>query len=139
MMKDARLERQMLNRFQKIKTEFGTMILLRTILLLVGLVGMTVFGFFSFSSILVGVIAIAGLILGFLLSRQIAKGAEYYPHVITIGLFIYSIVLFLGDRLGIENNVKLAIIAATTVIVFDLQFWSLSDPSIVNPERSIEE
>ena len=115
------------------------MILLRTILLLVGLAGITVFGFFSFSSILVGGIAFAGLVLGFLLRQQIVKGAEYYPHVITIGLFVYSIVLFLGDRLGIENNIKLAIIAATTVIVFDLQFWSLSDPSIANPERSIQE
>ncbi len=126
----------MLNRFQKIQTEFGTMFLLRIILLLVGLIGMTVLGFFSFSSILVGIIASAGLILGFLLRKQIAKGAEYYPHVITIGLFVYSIVLFLGDQLGIENNVKLAIIAATTVVVFDLQFWSLSDTSIVNLERS---
>lgn len=129
----------MLNRFQRIQAEFGTMILLRTILLLVGLVGMTALGFFSFSSILVGVIAFTGLILGFSLRKQIAKGAEYYPHVITIGLFVYSIVLFLGDRLGIENNVKAAIIAATTVIVFDLQFWSLSDPSIVNSERSRQE
>ena len=113
------------------------MILLRTILLLIGLVVMTFFGFFSFSSVLVGVIACAGLVLGFLLRQQIAKGAEYYPHIITVGLFVYSIVLFLGDRLGIENNIKLAIIAATTVIVFDLQFWSLSDPSITNPERNI--
>ncbi len=77
------------------------MILLRTILLLVGLAGITVFGFFSFSSILVGGIAFAGLVLGFLLRQQIVKGAEYYSHVITIGLFVYSIVLFLGDRLNV--------------------------------------
>lgn len=115
------------------------MILLRTILLLVGLVVMTVFGFFSFSSVLVGIIAFAGLILGFLLRKQIADGAEYYGRAITVGLFVYSIVLFVGDWLGIENNIKLAVIAATTVIVFDLQFWSLSDPSTVNPDRSVQE
>src|SRR5215204_3838922 len=120
----------MLNRFQRIKTEFGTTDYIRIMLLLVGLVGMTVFGLFAFSSFLAGIIAAVGLILGFLLKRQIANGAEYYAKAITAGLFVHGIIVFLGDTLGLENNVTLAIITAVTVVVFDLQFWSLSDPSI---------
>lgn len=129
----------MLNRFQRIRTEFGTMILIRTTLLLVGLIAMTIFGFFAFSSLLAGVIAVTGLILGFLFRKQISTGIEYYSYAIPAGLFVYSIILFLGDRFGFENSVKLIIITVTTVIIFDLQFWSLSDPSVVNQERSIEE
>lgn len=100
---------------------------------------MTIFGYFALSSILAGIITLVGLVLGFLLRNQIADGVEYYSRPITAGLFIYGIILFLGDMLGIENNVKLAIITATTVIIFDLQFWSLSDTTVVNLERSIQE
>ncbi len=46
---------------------------------------------------------------------------------------------FLGDMFGIENNIKLAIITGTTVIIFDLQFWSLSAPTVINLERSVQE
>lgn len=128
----------MLNRFQRINEEFGTKVLLRTILLLAGLTEMSIFGYFGFSSIIAGSIAIVGLILGFLLRNQIADGAEYCSRAVTVGLFIYGIILFIGDRLGIENDTKLAIITATTVIVFNLQFWSLSDPTIINLEQRIQ-
>lgn len=128
----------MLNRFQRIREEFGTAVLIRIAVLLIGLVGMSLLGFFALSSLLAAIISIAGLALGFLLRRQIVKGAEYYPRAISAGLFIYPIVLFLGDRLGIENNAKLAVITLTTVIIFDLQFWSLSDSSIMNAERSAQ-
>jgi hypothetical protein len=126
----------MINRFQRIQGEFGTMVLVRIILLLVGLIGMTIFCYFALSSILAGMITLVGLVLGFLLKKQIADKFEYYSRAITIGLYIYGIVLFLGDIIGIEKNVKLAIITATTVVIFDLQFWSLSDESIVNSERN---
>jgi hypothetical protein len=128
----------MLNRFQRIQQEFGTKDLLRIILLLVGLVGMTIFGYFVLSSILAGIITLVGLVVGFLLRKQIADGVEYYSRIITAGLFIYGIIGLLGDMLGIENNIKLAIITVTTVIIFDLQFWSLSDKTVVNVERSVK-
>jgi hypothetical protein len=76
--------------------------------------------------------------LGFLLRRKIADGAEHYPRVITVGLFVYPIILLLGDQLGLKQSTKLAIITVTTVLIFNLQFWSLSDPSIVNAERHVQ-
>ena len=128
----------MLNRFQRIQEEFGTKDLIRIILLLVGLFGMIIFGYFALSSILAGIITLIGLVLGFLLRKQIADGVQYYSRSITVGLFIYGVIGFLGDVLGIQNNVKLAIITATTVIIFNLQFWSLSDPTVINLERGIQ-
>jgi len=120
----------MLQRFQIIKNEFGNGALIRLLLLLIGLVGMTIIGILGFSSWVAVIIAVVGLISGFLLRKIIPAGAEYYSYVISAGLFIYGIILFLGDRFGIENNWKLAIISATTVIVFNLQFWTLSNPSV---------
>ncbi|HEY0079564.1 MAG TPA: hypothetical protein VGB73_13205 [Pyrinomonadaceae bacterium] len=124
-----------MNRFRRIQDEFGTKALIRTSLLLVGLVGMGLFDYFAFSSIRAGLIAIVGLALGFLFRRKIAEGIEYYRRAISVGLFIYSITLLLGDLIGFGDGVKLAIITATTVVIFDLQFWSLSDSSVMNAER----
>lgn len=128
-----------MNRFRRIQNEFGLSALIRTSVLLIGLLGMALLDFFVFSGIGAGIIAVVGLALGFLFRRKIPEGAEHYPRAIYAGLFVYSIVLFLGDRLGLGNGAKLAIITATTVVIFDLQFWSLSDPSVVNAERSTQE
>lgn len=127
-----------MNGFRRIKNEFGIGALLRTCVLLVGLLGMTLFDYFAFSSIRSAIIACVGLVLGYLFKRKIARGAEHYPRVISVGLFVYPIILLLGDQLGLGNSMKLAIITVTTVIIFDLQFWSLSNPSVVNAERNVQ-
>ena len=173
-----------MNRFRRIRTEFGAKALLRTTLLLAGVLGMAVFDYFAFSSVRAGIIAVVGLALGFffrrkiaegvefynrafsvglfamalfdyfafssvragliavvglalglLFRRKIAAGVEYYPRALSAGLFVYSITLSLGDLFGLDNSVKLAVITATTVVIFGLQFWSLSDPSVRNVER----
>ena len=120
-----------MKRFRRIQNEFGTTVLLRTCLLLIGLFGMALLDYFAFSRIRAGLITIVGLALGFLLRRLIVKGVEYYRRGIYIGLFVYSVTLLLGDLVGLENSTKLAVITATTVVIFDLQFWSLSDTSVV--------
>ena len=125
-----------MNRFRRIQNEFGAKALVRTSLLLVGLFGMGLFDYFALSSIRAGLIAIVGLALGFLFRRKIAKRVEHYPRAISAGLFVYSITLLLGDLIGLGNGAKLAVITATTVIIFDLQFWSLSDSSVMNAERN---
>jgi hypothetical protein len=129
----------LLNRFRKIRQEFGTRAVVRLSVLLVGLVGMALLGAIAFASPWAAVVGAAGLALGFLLRRPIARGIEYYGVVIPAALFVYGIVLVLGDRVGLGDEAKLLIITATTVVVFDLQFWSLSDPSVMNPERPEQE
>src|SRR5918993_3963841 len=111
-----------MNRFRRIRTEFGTKALLRTTLLLAGLLGIALFDYFAFSSVRAVIIVVVGLALGFLFRRKIAEGVEFYNRAFSVGLFVYSITLLLGDLLGLENGVKLAVIAATTVVIFDLQF-----------------
>ena len=45
---------------------------------------------------------------------------------------MYGVVLALGERFGLDRESQLLIITVTTVVLFDLQFWSLTDPSVVN-------
>lgn len=125
----------LLDRFRRIGREFGTNAVVRTSVLLVGLLGMAVLGLIAFASPWAAVAGAVGLALGFLLRRPIARGVEYYSGAVPVGLFVYGVVLFAGDRVGLAPEAKLLIITATTVVIFDLQFWSLSDPSVVNPVR----
>lgn len=124
-----------MKRFRRIKNEFGVEAYLRTSVLLIGLGALVLFDYFGFSSIRAGLIALIGLTLGWLFRRKIPEGADYYSRATPAGLAIYSITLLLGGLLGLERSAELGIITATTVVIFDLQFWSLSDPSVVNGER----
>ena len=126
-----------MSRFWRIRREFGVGILVRTALLLAGLFLMSLFDYFAFKSFRAGVIAAAGLALGFLFRRRIPEGVEFYPRLVSVGLFVYPVILFVGGLLGLGKSTQLAVITAVTAAIFDLQFWSLSDPSVVNAERKV--
>ena len=128
----------MIARFRRIQAEFGTRALLKTLLLLAGLIVMAVMGMVMFERPDDAVIAIVGIALGALARRQIANSIGWLPKATSTGLFVYGIVLFLGDKLGMDNSMKLYIITLATVVLFDAQFWSLSDPGIVNTARHQE-
>jgi hypothetical protein len=121
----------MIARFTRIHREFGFGASARTVLMLVGLVAMSIFGVFGLQNWWPLLIAIVGLALGFALKRQIVAAFEWTAWALPAALFIYSLLLFVGERLGISREVQLVLITLTTVITFGLQFWSLSDPSIV--------
>jgi hypothetical protein len=125
-----------MSRFGRIRREFGVGTFVRTALLLGGLLAMPPFDYFAFGSYRAGVISAAGLVLGFLLRKRIPDGIEHYPPIVKVGLFIYPIILFVGERLGLGRSAQLAFITAVTAAIFDLQFWSLSDPSVVKGESS---
>lgn len=129
----------MIDRFRRIKYEFGTLMLVRTVFLLFGLVGLSIMGFVVFESPLATIVSVIGLVLGWILRRTIVAQAELLFWVLPTGLFIYGIVLFIGENLALSRNNQLLIITITTVVLFGIQFWSLSDPSIVNTERETDD
>lgn len=91
--------------------------------------------YFALGSFVATIVVIIGLSLGVVLRNIIPVGVESYAKIIRIGLIVYPIVLFLGERFGLDGSAKLSIIAAVTVVIFDLQFWSMSDRSVINTER----
>lgn len=125
----------MIVRFRRIHREFGTRGLLKTLLLLFGLVAMAVMGIVMLESFDAAVTAVVGLALGALVRRPIVKRIELLPKVVHVGLLIYAVVLFLGGRFGMDDEIKLLIVTFTTVVLFDFQFWALSDPGVYNPAR----
>jgi hypothetical protein len=122
------------HRFHAIHIKFGKKALFKTLILFIGLVVMSAMGLLLFSSVGAMTISVVGLVLGYLLREQIARHTEQFPLFIRVGLLTYPVILFLGKQLGITHNVQLLIITLTTVILFDLQFWSLSHPNVYAPE-----
>ncbi len=121
----------MVDRFRRIQRVFGTGELVRTLILIAGLIGMAIFGVVVLSSAAAAVIAGGGLLIGWAVRNWIARGSDHYAVVVPFGLTVYGIVLFAGDRLGLDREIKLLIITVTKVTVFDLKFWSLSDPDVI--------
>jgi hypothetical protein len=126
----------MLKRLTRIRKKFGTGMFLRMLLLIFGLIAMPAFGYLGFVSILPAIVVVAGMALGWLLRRQTVDHFEWFAWALPAALFSYGIILFLGERvLGLTKLSQLVVVTAVTVIVFNIQFWSLSDPSIVNTQR----
>jgi hypothetical protein len=121
----------MIDRFSRIHREFGLKVSARILLLLVGLVGLPLGGWLAFSSLWPATAVGVGLILGWLLRRKIVYLFDVLSWVLPAALSAYGVVLFIGERLGLSREGQLLIITVTTVIVFDLQFWWYSDPTIV--------
>ena len=124
----------MIDRFHRIHRMFGFGASSRVVLLLAGLAAMSFFGVLGFASWWPAVIATAGLVAGFLLRRQIVAAFEWTSWALPTALFIYGALLFVGEQVGLAREGQLLLITLTTAAVFDLQFWSLSDPSIVKVE-----
>jgi hypothetical protein len=121
----------MIDRFTRIHQKFGFGASARMALLIVGLIGMSLLGVFGLDSWWPAVISVIGLVLGFLLKRRIVDIFEWTSWGMTRGLFVFGVLLFIGERLGLSRPAQLIIITLATVVTFDLQFWSLSDPSVV--------
>jgi len=105
---------------------------LKTVILLLAALGMSAMGFFSFGSILPTVIVGIGLFAGWILRREIVDHFETLHWALPASLFVYGIVLFLGERvIGISRSTQVIVYATVSVISFVIQFWALSDPEIV--------
>ena len=121
----------MIGRLTRIHREFGFGASARMVILIIGLIGMPILGVLVFTSWWPMFIVAAGLVAGFIFRRKIVEVFEWTFWALPAALIAYSILLFVGERLGISREAQLIIITLTTVMVFDLQFWSLSDPTIV--------
>ncbi len=120
------------SRFSRIKREFGTWVFVKTLLLLMAAVGVSAIAYFGFESVVPAMIVVVGLVAGWILRDAIVNHFDFLQWVLPGSLFIYGILLFVGERIiGISRTAQAIIIAAVLAIAFSIQFWSLSDPSIV--------
>ena len=126
----------MIHRLARIHREFGFGASARMVLMIVGIVGMSLLGVLVLATWWPTLIGVVGLIVGFPLRRRIVDIFEWTTWALPAAFFVYGVLLFIGERLGISREAQLLIITLTTVIAFDLQFWALSDPSIIKIQNN---
>jgi hypothetical protein len=125
----------MIHRLTRIRNEFGNKDFAKVVFLLAALVGMSLAGYFFLASPWAAVIAVGGLVVGWMLRKTIVDRMEILFRIAPKFLFVYGIVLTIGQWLGLSREGQLLAITATTVALFDIQFWPLSDPSSISIEK----
>lgn len=125
----------MINRIKRINTEFGKLATLRIVITILGLIGMSIIPIIYWHTSRYLIITIIGLIIGWIFKEKIVDSIDIIPKISSISLWIYGIVLTVGDHAGFDHYTKLLIITITTIITFNLNFWALSDPNICNAEK----
>jgi hypothetical protein len=123
-------ELAMLARMKRIRRVFGTEVFVRILILLIGAIGMSIGGWIFLSSVVPAEITVGCFTLGWILRKPIAARIESIPVVVKICLSIYALVLLGSKRLELDHITQLSIITGTTVLIFNLQFWSRSDPGV---------
>ena len=130
----------MLARCKRIQQQFGTEVLLRVLFLLAGLVAMAIGGWHFLSSLIPTAIAAIGLFAGFALREYVVRNAESVPQLVKACLYNYALILLAAKLLDLGYLTQLSVITATTVLVFNLQFWSRSDPRVISlPDDDLQD
>jgi hypothetical protein len=126
----------MLERFRRIKREFGTKAFVRLILLLAGLVLMAIAGWGAFNSPWATVVAIAGLGFGWVFRQLIVERIEWLAWALPIALTVSGIVFFVGEKvLDLDREAQLLLITGTIAAAFSIEYWALSDPTVFKIEN----
>jgi len=110
----------MLSCLRRIYRVFGLQAFLKTLLLLIGLIGMAVVGFVCLGRFNAAGAAVSGLAVGAPLSRPITAHNALFSKAVPVGLSTYAVVILRGNRFARDNGVKHRIIAIATVVVFDV-------------------
>ena len=77
-------------------------------------------------------IAVSFMAVGWLFKNQIVElGAEYGRRSNQV-LIVYALVFYLAKRLDATHHAQLLIILVATVIMFNLNFWSISEAAIID-------
>lgn len=120
----------MLNRFAKIRREAGTYAFVSQLLMIAAMVYFSLSGLFHYSSPIPLVISILGLLIGFLLRDQFSSIASSLRRVTTITLVVYGIAYVSMLRLGLGNLSLISLITFACMMMFTLNFWTLSHPNV---------
>lgn len=120
----------MIRRIKHIYTEFGAGALWRIALLVAGLIGFSLAGILVFGTFRELLVAIISVLIGFALRRQITDLMISTPRCIHGVLTVYFLVLIGCWITGQSLQTQLTVINLATAVVFNLQFWALSNPAI---------
>jgi hypothetical protein len=105
-----------------------------TWVVLLGAIAFPVAEWLLFRSVFCLMVVIGVTFLGWLMRRRIMEIGPVYSIYSTRILFAYGVVLFLTKRLGFGHHAQLVVITLATVLMFNLNFWTVSEAAIADQE-----
>ena len=119
------------NRCSLLLTFAGWSNFLRTMLCLVAPIGLAIAEFVLFRGLYCAMITIILTSLGWYFRKAIMKLGKNYSRHSRRFLLVYGLCLPIASRAGLGVQFQLAIIAFACTVVFNLNFWSITEAALV--------
>lgn len=129
----------MLHRISLIRQVGGTGPFIRTCLLLVASIVMSAVEVAYFGGVTGGIAAVVLTMAGWYFRTQIMELGAAYAKASSLILLVYGVVLFLAKYSGFGIHGQLVVIIIATVIMFNLNFWSISEAALQETEAFAED
>ena len=113
----------------------GNNVCWRTWFVLLGSIGISVAEWVIFRGLVCAVLAIVLTGLGLKFRKSIMEWGTEYRQRSTLMLFSYGIILFAAKHFGLGHHIQLVVIGIATVLMFNLNFWSISEAVVVEREQ----
>jgi uncharacterized membrane protein len=116
----------MLTQFSRLLSIGGWNAFFRTLLMLATAVGLAIAELAIFRQAYCAILIIAITALGWSFRKAIMTLDGNYSYYSKRILFVYGLGLFVANRVGVEHDVQIAIIAFACMIMFNLNLWSIT-------------
>ena len=120
----------MFYRMALIRSATGNGPFIRTLIFLFASMGLPIAEWFIFGACYGGPVVIVLTILGWMLRSIIRRLGDYFQVVMMIVLVAYGGLLLMFKTQGYSNHAQLVLITAATAIVFNLNYWYISETVI---------
>ena len=120
----------MIRRFQGVHSKFGFGATWRLLLLAGGMIVFSATGVLAFRSYREVIVNVGSLAVGYLLRDRISSYIVRHPTILNYLLVAYLLLIGYCWYSDWPQSIELAIINAATAIVFNVQFWTWSDPAV---------
>ena len=127
----------MLTRVSRLLSLGGWNVFLRTALMLMTAIGLSIFEYSQYGGVYCAIVTAVFLLLGWTFRKSIMElGANYRQQSSRI-LPIYAVCFVVARYAGLGNQLLLAIIAIGCMLMFSLNFWSITEAAIVDDETIV--
>ena len=125
----------MLKRMAYIRSAGGNNAYVRTWLVFLGSIGFCIAEGVIFQQYFCTAFSIALTTSGWAFRKSIMEWGTEYARRSSLILFTYGVVLLAAKYMGFGHHVQLVLIGVATVLMFNLNYWTISEAVVVEHER----
>lgn len=124
----------MFKRFGYLFSIGGWNLFLRTLLVLLVAVGLSVVEYKYLGGLSCALMTVGLTVAGWIFRKKIMEIGPQYRRYARRILTIYAVLLFIVARADLGRQVQMAVICLACIAIFNLNFWSISEAAVVDEE-----